>query len=704
MSFKRNTVLVYSVLLFISSAVAVFLIFPRDKQFEYTFSVGSPWLHDDLIADSDFPVYKTDQELKSEKDSILRVFIPYYVADTNVYKNFTTQFNRDMNTVENEKLGGLSVRSDAGIFEIEKYRRQFNSFRESFDKFIMSYYDKGVIRMPDSVKNQAAFTFYLYGEGVSELSYGYEYYTTAQLSAGIEDFYSDSGIKSLDSLCGYGIRNILNKFNAPANIVYDAVLNKKILDNKISAVSPVSGMVKQGEMIIRKGNIVGFAENKILKSLKKHFESQNDGVNSFLVSSGSALLFMVLFIVILFYLIIYHSHILHSFRDSTFLILQMLLLIFSVYFVFSHAGFSINVIPFALFPLLILTFYNFQISFIIYFVSLLIAGFFAPNSFEFIFIQAIVGIVAMFSLKNKHKRRQIFVTMGVIFLSYLVIGTGFILMKQGMFSNDFIKEFYSYGVSSFLILLYLPFVYIFEKTFGYVSDFTLMELSDTNNPALRLLAEKSPGTFQHSVQVANLVESVVREMGGNYMLARTGALYHDIGKSQHPEYFIENQSGNNVHDNFDFEESAQKIISHVKAGEELAKKYKLPSQVADFITMHHGTSLTKYFYNSWVNANPDSLPVVSNFKYPGPKPQTIETVVMMMADAVEAACRTLSEYTPGSIEKVVSRIIDDQLNDGQYSDVDITMKQLNTAKKIFSVKIQNIYHARVVYPEINKKS
>ncbi len=704
MSFKNRTVLIYSLLLFFFSAVTVFLIFPKDKQFAYSFSNGSPWLHDDLFASSDFPVYKTDQELKSEKDSIQRSFVPYYVFDTLVPLNINTMFKREMQSIENEKLPQLSITNDAEAFQIETGRKLFDNFTQEIEDLLQIYFDKGVIEIPDSVSNQAAYRFYLYGLGISELSYGYEYYSTTQLSAQIEKVYAESGIKSIDSLCAYRIRNYLNKLVVPSNIVYDASLNSKIMESKVSEISPVSGMVKEGELIIRKGNIVGAYENRILFSLKKQFESNNDGVNSFLISLGTALVFLSLFIVLFLYISGHHNSILNNFRDNTFLALQMLLLIFAVYFIFAHTEFNLNVIPFVLFPLLIITFYNFQISFIIYLTSLLIVGFFAPNSFEFVFIQTLVGIVAMFSLKNKHKRRQIFVTMGVVFLSYVVLVTGFSLMKHGMLNRDLVKEFYAYGISSFLVLLYLPFVFLFEKIFGYVSDFTLMELSDTNNEVLRLLAEKSPGTFQHSVQVANLVESVVRDLGGNYMLARTGALYHDIGKSQHPDYFIENQSGNNIHDSFDFEDSAQKIISHVKAGSELAKKYKIPSQVADFITMHHGTSLTKYFYNSWINANPDNMPVISNFKYPGPKPQSLETVVMMMADAIEAACRTLVEYTPESIEKIVSKIIDAQLEDGQYEDVEITLKQIAKAKKIFSLKIQNIYHSRVVYPEINKKS
>jgi putative nucleotidyltransferase with HDIG domain len=490
---------------------------------------------------------------------------------------------------------------------------------------------------------------------------------------------------------------------APANIIFDKNLNDKLLKSKLESLSPVSGMVQKGQLIIRKGNIVEQVENRMLISLQKQFEIENDGVNSWLVSSGTALIFAVLFVMVFLYLLNFQPEALNDFKTSTFLTIQILLTILTVYVVFAFTEFSVNVVPFALFPLLMITFYNFRIAFIVYLASLLIAAFFAPISFEFFFIQILTGLAAMFSLRNKQKRRQIFISMGVVLLSYLVLVSGFILIKQGTIDAGFATEFYPYAISSFLVLLYLPFVFIFEKSFGLISDYTLMELSDTNNPALRLVAERAPGTFQHSIQVANLVEAVVRELGGNALLARTGALYHDLGKTKNPEYFIENQSGTNIHDSFDFEESALKIISHVNAGTELAKKYKIPVQVSEFITAHHGTSLTRYFYNSWVNANPDSMPVITNFKYPGPKPNSIETAVMMMADAIEAASRTLPEYTPEAIENSVAKIIDAQMRDGQYDEVEITFKQLDIAKKVFADKIKNIYHARIVYPEINKK-
>ncbi|HNQ69077.1 MAG TPA: HDIG domain-containing protein [Bacteroidales bacterium] len=701
MKIKKNTVAIYTLILFVISATTVFFIFPRGKQFNYDYSLGTPWLHEDLIAPCDFPVYKTEPELNAEKDSIVKTFIPYYIKDTNIYNSYSAAIKRDMSALESEIFNSLNLNSEIGIFELEQYRRELINYFKAFDNLILTCVQSGIISIPDSVKNPIQFRFYLYQNGVSELSYGYEYLTEKQCVEKFENLYLE--IKSVDSIFGYKLRNILNQHKTPVNIVYDSGLSKKILSNKLASVSPVIGMIQKGELIIKKGSIVGENESNVIESLKKQQEDANQGVNEWKVSTGTALIFFAFFMVIFLYVISFHSEYLKKFKDITYFTLQILLMVLLVYVIFRTTELNIYIIPFALFPLLLYTFYGFQISFSIYLFSLLIVGFFAPNSFEFLFVQMLAGLVAMYSMKNKMKRRQIFITMSLVFLTYAISVTGFLMIKQREFSYDIFNEYIPYGISSFLILMYLPLVYVFEKTFGFISDFTLMELSDTNNPALRILAEKAPGTFQHSVQVANLVESVVRELGGDYLLARTGALYHDIGKSHHPEYFIENQSGKNVHDQFDFEESAQKIISHVDAGVELGRKYKLPQQVIDYISMHHGTSVTRYFYNSWVNANPDNAPVLANFQYPGPKPTSIETAVMMMADSVEAASRTLTEYTPESIEKSVSKIIDSQLNDGQFENVEITLKQLKRAKEIFSIKIQNIYHARVIYPELNKK-
>lgn len=702
MKLKKYSVVIYAIVLFLLSVSFVVYIFPKGKQFQYSFSEGSPWLHDDLMASFDFPVYKTQDEMDFENDSIVNNFIPYFVKDTVAYKVVTQGFYKKINLLFDEGISSSSDSLNFSEFEKSVFQKQFEFFVDRVDLIVTDAYEKGLINVPDTVENINNFRFYLFENRVSELNYSGSYYKKESVETDILEMFRKSEVFELDSLAGFPIYNFIKSYQFKGNIVFDSELSNQILNSQLEALSPTRGIVQKGELIILKGSIVGSYENKVLLSLKKETENDDSDVNHYVISIGVALLFLVLYMVVFLYLYYMDRDVLYSFKANTFFTLQMMLLILSVILLFTYTDVNINVIPYALFPLLLLTFYKFNVSFIVYFASIFVAGFFAPNSFEFIFTQTLVGIIAMFSLRNTTKRKQIFVSMLIVFFSYMVLHAGFILMKQGDFSELLTRDIYIYGISSMLILLYLPIVYLYERMFGFLSDFTLMELSDTNNPALRDLAEKSPGTFQHSVQVANLVESVVREIGGNHLLARTGALYHDIGKSAHPEYFIENQSGANIHDKMNFEESAQKIISHVNYGRELARKYKLPNQIVDYITMHHGTSLTRYFYNSWVNENPNSTPNVESFKYPGPRPNSIETVVMMMADAIEAASRTLPEYTPESIKKIVHAIIDSQLNGGQYDDVDITLKQISKAKDLFTAKIGNIYHSRIVYPEINK--
>ncbi|PLX06590.1 MAG: hypothetical protein C0596_14805 [Marinilabiliales bacterium] len=703
MKFKKYSVIVYAILLFLLSVAFVVYLFPKEKKFQYSFSEGSPWLHDDLMAPFDFPVYKSESELKEEKDSIKENFIPYFIKDTLMLKVNAVDYISELEKIWTEDIMIKINDYDINTFEENLLIKKFDLYKIFLESFIDDAYKKCVVSIPDTVEDSDKFRFFLYKASVSKLYYANSFIAHKDFKDELSEQYRNSGLMHIDSLTGYNIRNYISKNQLPANVYYDKDLSNGILESQLDAVSTSRGMVQKGELIILKGNIVSEYENKVLLSLKKEVEADDSDVNHYLISVGVSLLFLSLYLILFLYLYYHDRKVLTSFKANTFFALQMLLLIGSVLGVFYYTEISINVIPFALFPLLLFTFYRFNVSFIVYFASILIAGFFAPDSFEFVFIQSIVGMIAMYSLKNTRKRSQIFISMIYVFITYLLLHSGFVLMRQGEFTDLMTTDVYLYGISSVLLVLYLPIVYLYEKLFSFLSDFTLMELSDTNNPALRHLAEKTPGTFQHSVQVANLVESVTAELGGNSLLARTGALYHDLGKSAHPEYFIENQSGNNIHDKLGLEESAQRIISHVNAGVELARKYKLPNQVINFITMHHGDSVTKYFYNSWINENPGKQVDITKFQYPGPKPDSIETVVMMMADAIEAASRTLKVYTPESIEKLVGAIIDGQLNDGQYDNVDITMRQISTAKKIFTEKISNIYHSRIVYPEINDK-
>lgn len=690
---KNKNKLVVIILLFaVSVAVSVF-IFPTEEQFEYSYDKGAQWLYDDLYAPYDFAICRSDDDIQAEKDSIVSDFIPYYSFDTLEPRKFVST-----NCTLLEKTIGEKT-------SLEK--EEANAFAQNFKDKLSAIYEKGVINPSDKSEYvNAGNKIRVVRGNVGELDLISDFYTKSSAKEEMLAVYaSDSRMYEADSLSGFYVRDFIEKTVFVTNVAIDEELNDKYLQSRIDAVLPMSGMVHKGELIISKGKVVDEHSKRLLDSYKMQFENTSGTTSFWMAELGVTIVFLILFAIILFYSLKFGRRKNWGIRENLFVLLQMILLSLVVFFVFKYSTVSINIVPFVLVPLLLVTFIDFDISFLIYFISIFIVSFFAVNRFEFVFIQTITGLVGMFSLRNTSKRQQIFISMIVVFVTYALLHTGFSLMRLGTFSEHELEEFIYYGISSAALLLYLPFVFIFEKIFGFISGFTLVELCDTNNPALRELSEKAPGTFQHSVMLSNLVESVVREIGGKPLLARAGALYHDIGKTYAPEYFIENQNGGkSAHDGLPYEESAQKIIAHVTKGVEFAVKYKLPDQIVDFIEQHHGTSVTRYFYNSWVNANPDKTADITKFQYPGPKPQSVELIAMMMADAIEAASRTLKVYSHESISALVNNIVDAQMKDGQYEDVDITMKQIGKAKQILISKIENIYHSRIEYPELKSEA
>lgn len=690
---KNKNKLVVIILLFaVSVAVSVF-IFPTEEQFEYSYDKGAQWLYDDLYAPYDFAICRSDDDIQAEKDSIVSDFIPYYSFDTLEPRKFV-----NTNCTLLEKTIGEKT-------SLEK--EEANAFAQNFKDKLSAIYEKGVINPSDKSEYvNAGNKIRVVRGNVGELDLISDFYTNSSAKEEMLAVYaSDSRMYEADSLSGFYVRDFIEKTVFVTNVAIDEELNDKYLQSRIDAVLPMSGMVHKGELIISKGKVVDEHSKRLLDSYKMQFENTSGSTSFWMAELGVIIVFLILFAIILFYSLKFGRQKNWGIRENLFVLLQMILLSLVVFFVFKYSTVSINIVPFVLVPLLLVTFIDFDISFLIYFISIFIVSFFAVNRFEFVFIQTVTGLVGMFSLRNTSKRQQIFISMIVVFVTYSLLHTGFSLMRLGTFSEHELEEFIYYGISSAALLLYLPFVFIFEKIFGFISGFTLVELCDTNNPALRELSEKAPGTFQHSVMLSNLVESVVREIGGKPLLARAGALYHDIGKTYAPEYFIENQNGGkSAHDGLPYEESAQKIIAHVTKGVEFAAKYKLPDQIVDFIEQHHGTSVTRYFYNSWVNANPDKTADITKFQYPGPKPQSVELIAMMMADAIEAASRTLKVYSHESISALVNNIVDAQMKDGQYEDVDITMKQIGKAKQILISKIENIYHSRIEYPELKSEA
>jgi len=400
------------------------------------------------------------------------------------------------------------------------------------------------------------------------------------------------------------------------------------------------------------------------------------------------------------FLLNFRKDILEHFIKTLFILSLIVIFILVARLTLTWNAVSIYLIPFTLLPIIIRAFYDSRLALFIHNVTILMIGFFMPNSFEFIFLQIIAGMIAIFSLVNVRRRGQLFMTAIFIFLAYGVLYLGIAVVQEGSFESIRWKNFAWFGGNGLMILAAYPLIYIFEKLFGFLSDVTLMELADTNQKLLRTLAEKAPGTFQHSMQVANLAEEVIFKIGGNSLLIRTGALYHDIGKMGLPHFFIENQGiGTNPHDEIEIEKSVEIITGHVQFGIEMAHKYKLPEPVIDFIRTHHGNTKVQYFYKTFIKKFPESSVDLQKFTYKGQPPSTKETAVLMMADAVEASARSLKVYTEQKINELVENIISYQMTEKQFDNAAITLREISEAKEILKKKLKNIYHSRIEYPK-----
>jgi len=468
----------------------------------------------------------------------------------------------------------------------------------------------------------------------------------------------------------------------------------------VSKISLSKGMVQSGERIISRGEIVTEEKYRILESIQREYETKlglSGRLN--LATLGKILLSMISMVILYLFLYNFRRNVLRSLQNTAFINLMILLTALVASLTIRYEFLSLYVLPFALVPIMVRTFFDSRLALFVHLLTILIVGFWAPNSFEFVFLNIIAGIVGIFSLTNSYRRGILFQTAISISITYSVVYFAFSVIQEGNLSTIDYRPFLWFGGNGLMILTSYPLIFIFEKTFGFISESTLFELSDSNQPLLRKLSEAAPGTFQHSLQVANLAEEVIFEIGGNPLLVRTGALYHDIGKMADPLYYIENQSGDfNPHDQLEFDKSAEIIIGHVTKGVEIARKNKLPEPVVDFIRTHHGSTLVQYFYRSFLKKNPSQEADMSRFSYPGPKPFSRETAVVMMADTVEASARSLKVKNETGLKELVDFVIGEQVRLGQFDNAHITFREISEIKEILISKLLNIHHIRIEYP------
>jgi putative nucleotidyltransferase with HDIG domain len=669
-------------MVFIAGIGLIFMVFPGESRFKYEFQKGSPWRHATLIAPFNFAILKTDAEIKVETDSLLKTFAPYFLLDTLTEESKVDEFTAALDKLKSTSTTTTSATLNTELIQI--LRKIYNtgilpqpitSYEELSEKSeIMLIRGNTASKIPVSNLHSIKSAYELINDTIQELL-GKQYQEFSQ-KINLSEFISEN--LNLDKE-----RNLYEK--------------NQLLDE----ISTTKGMIQAGERIIFQGDLVGSEKFIILESLKKAYETKRgDSIEYFLVIGGRIVIITTLIVLMFLYLIFYRRELFDHKRKLSFIIMMMVLMVFLAAFATKIEFINIYMVPLTILPIMIRIFFDSRTAIFSLLITTLLIGYFAPNSYEYIILQIIAGIFAVFSLNKLDKRSHIVFTALWVFLSYSIIYISIAMVQEGSWKTIDWSALKWFGISSFLIFITYPLIYIFEKIFGFVSDVTLIELSDTNQPLLRKLAEEAPGTFQHSMQIANLAEAVIQRIGGNPFLVRAGALYHDIGKTSDPEFFIENQAvGMNPHDQIDHLKSAKIIIDHVANGVRLAKKHRLPEILISFISTHHGTTQANYFYKMYQNENPEMEVDRSIFTYPGPLPQDKETAVLMIIDGIEAASRSLPEKTVDTFRELIERMVEEKIRSNQLMNADLTFRDISILKATLLEKLVNIYHVRIEYPK-----
>lgn len=668
-------------ILLVVAAVALIVYFlPRETKFKYEFQEGKPWKYGILTASFDFPIQKSDERIKQEQDSALKTFQPYFNLSDGVAKLQEQQFDTNYK------------RLFEATTPIEYYyyvKKQLNDIYAggviSSDKYdeLMKNETQSIIIIKDKIGKETPFS------GIYTTKHAYEKIV-------------EQAPQSLD-------KNILRSFNINTylteNLLYDQKRSDEVRDQLLNSISMTYGMVQANEKIVDRGEIIDKHTYDVLRSLQLSTEKRTiSSSESKMIMFGQILLVTCMLLILPVYLWLFRPEIFA--KRNSFVFLLMMITVFSFLSALNARWSTVNiyVIPFAILPIIVRTFFDSRTALTAHIITLVITSLVAPFPFEFVLLQLAAGVVAVYSLKDLTQRSQIFACAILIYIIYVVVYVAHTLAVQGMWSKLNAEMFLYFLINSLLVLFTYPLIYLFEKTFGFISSVTMVELSNISQPILKKLSETAPGTFQHSLQVSNLATDAAAKIGANTQLVRTGALYHDIGKIENPIYFTENQTqGINPHSGLPFEKSAEIIIKHVPDGLLLADKNNLPQQIKDFISTHHGKGKAKYFYNSFKNQYPDKPINEEKFTYPGPNPFSKETAVLMMADSVEAASRSLPEYTDESISLLVNRIIDGQMEDGLLKNAPLTFKDVEAVKQVFIKKLKTIYHTRVSYPDLKKE-
>lgn len=679
--FSRKTLI--RIALLAASVAVMLLVMPRADHQSFTYELNQPWKYPLLTAPSDMPILRDSMSLRQMRDSIDKAFIPVVRHDNAVAAANLSRFEKategDMSpTVRNFLIGSLRGIYSRGVVSTEVYENLRSRPDHTLRVAGSNDGDNTVQTVDASMMLSPAKAF--------------NYIDSAYAAA--------SGVK--DARLDDNVKRALNISLNP-NVVVDSAVDAKLREQEYITVNGALGVIKKGQRIVDRGEII---TPQIFTNLNTYQEmvsqSSVDSEKRTFFTIGQGMYLLIVLGTLYIYLMSYRSTFFSDLRKMTFLMAFITLFEVFAVIMFEYFHNGLYLVPFAAVPVVIMVFFDSRTAIFSLLASVMVTAVVATFQFEFIFYEMMTGICATLSIRQLSKRSQLLRTGLITFFVYGLCYLSVLLINEGDLSNFQWKVIGAFGINSIILSFAYILIVVIEKIFGFTSTVTLVELSDINNKLLRRLAEEAPGTFQHSMQVSTLGAEAARAIGANTQLVRTGALYHDIGKLESPIFFTENQHGINPHAGLAPETSARKIISHVIYGLQLAQKEKLPQVIRNFISEHHGKGITRYFYNTAVNEAQGKEVDRSKFEYPGPNPHSRETAILMMADAVEAASRSLKDYSPGSIDALVDRIISSQESDGLFNDSPISFKDIETVKRTFKNRLATIYHGRVAYPELRK--
>ena len=676
--------MVLGVVIFIST------LFPNNTRFKYEFAKGQSWKYDDLRAPFDFAVKKTNENIETEKSGLAKNFSPYYEMNLQTVKSkkaaFKKAFDRELEEVK---------RNDAFRY----LPNQPKKYSDLGFKIIDQIYQEGVTQLaPQHLQKEKDFVVNIVKGNTTQKQTIQNLQLPEEINNKVNDLLFQTGLKEVDFLIA-----LMDGFFTP-NVFYSDSLTTQFQKEQLSSISLTRGMVTKDSLIVSRNGIVTDDIYQQLISFRDQYEVEvSDKKSSWGVFGGFLILTTLLIGLFLFYLQFYEQRIFEKFTRLVFMMMWIVIFSYLVYIIEDKNILSSYMIPFCIVPLVLRIFFGEQLALFTHIVIVLIASFLSSLGYEFTFLQLLAGIVAVLTPFDGRDWSKFFISLAAIFLAYAVGYLGLSLIKDGQLASVDTSAFGYLFSSTFLCLLAFPLIPLSERLFGFTSSVTLVELSDMNKPLLKELSMRAPGTLQHSLQVANLSEAAATQIGANALLVKVAALYHDIGKLKQPKFYIENQSGTNPHDEIDDMESAKIIIDHVKEGVQMAKKNRLPKLIVDFIRTHHGTTRVEYFYRNYTNKHPEREVDESVFRYPGPNPKTKEETILMIADSLEAACKSLKEPTEKELNDLIDKVLAGKVAQGQLVDSELSFSELEICITEFKKMLKSINHVRIEYPEENEK-